>query len=268
MLPAELDGQSAPEPVLAGHVPVRNTFQHWTDKEVVESGHDGLQFHPACPPTSYTTENKGTPAGLEVLDASSYEKELANQPDATTKRPLWQSRKALLAAAVALVLVIVAAVVGGVIGSRKSEGVTKGTQSSTSSSNSSPSNVTVDNTTPTTITTLNSIKQGSNLAVTAWRKGEGLQIFLYYQTQNGTFRSSTFDSTQASFTYNGSYWDNSTEVVMDSAADAPANGTSLATAMLLWDTTYAVSFWPCSTRRYDARRVYSLTDMAISPSPR
>ncbi|KAL1850956.1 hypothetical protein Daus18300_012747 [Diaporthe australafricana] len=252
MLPAEQDGRSDPEPVLPGHLPVQvhhwpalgygdalgayssyQHTQHGTDKQAVDAGHDGLQLDEARLPTDYGYQNNGT--GMEVVDISSFEKEHVDPTVPTTK---WVSRKRILiAAGAALVLLIIAAVVGGVLGSRKSGSGETSSADDSDTSNSSTSTPSAPSPTETATTTLSSVKQGSSLAVAAWRKSLGLEVFLYYQSQNGSLRWSTYDDTQSSFTYNGSYWGDSTEIVMDSS-NAAANGTNLAAGILLWGTTY------------------------------
>lgn len=261
MLPAEQDGQPDPEPVLCGHIPVQGhhrpalsyeneldthfsgqNLRQGTDKQVTDIGHDGLQFDEARSALRYQYQNNGTV--MKTADVSSIEKEHYNAQDTTTK---WKSKKKiLLAAVIALVLLITAAIVGGVVGSRKSDNSNDDSTSDDGhTSDSSTSTSSAPSPTNTAITTLRSVKQGSSLAVAGWRKSQGLQVFLYYQSQNGSLRWSTYDDTKSSFTYNGSYWGNSTEVVMDST-DAAANNTNFAAGMLLWGTTYEVSYCPCT----------------------
>lgn len=253
MLPAEQDGQPDPEPVLPGHFPTQShdrSIRYCNDelgtqssytigsdntgKEAVDVGHEGPQLDEARFPYSYKPGRDGI--GMEVVNFAPNEKEVLTCSEPPSK---WRSRKRLLLAAVfGLVVLITAAVVGGVLGSRQAQG----SNSSNADENQSSPSTTSSGTSPTTTSTvtLNSLKQKSNLSVAAWRKSQGLQIFLYYQSQNGSLRWSTYDDTQSSFTYNGSYWGDSTEVVMDST-DSAANDTSLAAEILLWDTTYEVS---------------------------
>lgn len=257
MLPAEQEDRSYPEPVLPGDIPVQGQHQwpapghgdalgthsggqntrHATDKQVVDIGHDGLQLDETQLPSGYGYQSNGT--GTEVADISSIEKEHVASTVPTTNGS--SRKRKYLAAAVALVLLIVAAVVGGVLGSKKPGNGDKGSADDNEPSNSSTSTPSAPRPTDTSIATLSSVKQGSKLAVAAWRKSSGLEIFLYYQDQSGSLRSSTFDDTQSSFTYNGSYWGNSTDISMHSS-DAAANGTSFAAGILLWDTTYEVSY--------------------------
>lgn len=254
MLPAEQDGQHAPEPVLPGHIPFQgyhrsiHSFDEEvgthsshtivndsTGKEVVDVGYDGLQVDEARFPRSHKTGRKSV--GMEVVNFAPNEKEVFTCPEPTRKRG--SRKKLLLAAVVGLVILITAAVVGGVLGSRNAHG---GSSSGADQSQSSPTSTSsVTKPTETSTVTLTSLRLRSKLSVAAWRKSQGLQIFLYYQSQNGSLRWSNYDDTQSSFTYNGSYWGDSTEVVMDSL-DSAANDTSLAAGMLLWDTTYEVRY--------------------------
>lgn len=257
MLPAEQDGQPDPEPVLPGHFPTQVYYQSVqsfndeartnssytiandsTGKQVVDVGHDGLQVDGSSFGSTHEIGRKGV--GLEVVSVAPNEKEVLTRPQPATKHNT--RKKLLLAAAVGLVVLIAAAVVGGVLGSRKANGSTSSSEDEGQTSPTSTSSAATP--TETSIATLSSIKKNSNLAVAAWRKSSGLQIFLYYQNQNGSLRWSTYDDTQSSFTYNGSYWGDSTEIVMESS-DSVANDTSFGAGILLWDTTYEVSCCPC-----------------------
>lgn len=255
MLPAEQDGQPDPEPILPGHVPTQSygrSIRHCDDelgtqssykicsdntgKEVVGVCHDGLQLDEAQFPYRYRPGSNGI--GTEVVNFAPTKKGGLTCSEPPTK---WRSRKRLLLASVfGLVVLITAAVVGGVLGSRQVKGSNSSNADASQSSTSTTSSATRP--TGTSTVTLNFLKQKSNLCVAAWRKSHGLQIFLYYQSQNGSLRWSTYDDTQSSFTYNGSYWGKSTEVVMDSdSTDSAANDTSLAAGILLWGTAQEVS---------------------------
>lgn len=250
MLSAEEYRQPYPEPVQAGHVP---TQEHdWPpvgqdqatgtdcngklresvpDKIVVDLGSDGLQVDESGFASSYKAADSGTAAA----DAPTPEKEAVSV--ARTRSRL-RSRKVCLASVAMVVLVLVtAATLGGVLGSRKTND-----DNNTSSSGTSidPSPTGTDNVPPKLI------KKGSRLSAAAWRKPQGLQIFLYYQSENGTLRWSTYDETQSSFTYEGSYWGESRELVMDPEADPPANDTSFTSTSILSTTNFMVRSFRCN----------------------
>lgn len=253
MLPTEQDGQADPEPVLPGHIPSQGYHRSIrgsedeigtpsnyaivhdsTDKQVVDVCNDGLQVDDARFSSNYETGRNGI--GIEVMNFSPKVKKVLPCPEPTAQ---WRRRKILLVAAViGLAMLIIAAVVGGVLGSRKAHGSNSSSADETQTSPTSTSSAI--NPTETSNVSLTSLKSRSKLSVAAWRKSQGLQIFLYYQSQNGTLRWSTYDDT-GSFTYNGSYWGASTEVVMDSL-DPAANDTSMAAGILLFGTMYGVSY--------------------------
>lgn len=252
MLSAEQDGRFDPEPVLPGHIPsqahylsvrgsddefgARFSYEIGDDrsgKKLVNVGHDGLQVDETRFPSSDRIGRNGI--GLEIPSLAENDKKVVTRAEPGTKR---RSQKwLLLAAIIGLVIVITAAVVGGVLGSRKVDGSNPSSADKGQSLPNSTSSGT--NPTETSTVTLTSLKRRSNLSVAAWRKRQGLQIFLFYLGQNGRIRWSIYDDTQSSFTYNGSYWGDSKEIVMDSL-DSAADDTSLAAGILLWGTTYEV----------------------------
>lgn len=273
MLPAEQDGQPDPEPVLPGRIPSQGYHRSIrvsgdevgphsnytiandsTGKQVVDFCNDGLQVDYARFSRNCETVRNGI--GIEVARSIPNQREVLPGPEPTAQR---RSRKRLLiAAVVGLVILITVAVIGGVLGSRKTHdsnpsGADDGQTSPTSTSSAT-------NPTETSTVTLSSLKSRSKLSVAAWRKGQGLQVFLYYQSQNGSLRWSIYDETQSSFTYNGSYWGGSTKVVMDSL-DPVANDTGIAAGILVFGTMYGVSY--VYENDQDIFYVYTATDMAI-----
>lgn len=248
MLSAEEYRQPYPEPVQAGYVP---TQEHdWppvgqdqatgtdcngklgepgADKIVMDLGSDGLQVDQS----GFTSTHKAGNTGTVVEDASATEKETISVARTTSRL---RSRKVCLASVAMVVLVLVtAAILGGVLGSRK----TNDDDNTSSSGNSiDPSPTGTDNIPPKLI------KKGSQLSATAWRKPQGLQIFLYYQSENGTLRRSTYDETQNSFANAESYWGESSELVMDPEADSPAKDTSFTSTSVLATTNFMVRSFP------------------------
>jgi hypothetical protein len=114
-------------------------------------------------------------------------------------------------------MITIAGILGGVLGSRKSDGDDASSSSSFPAGPSAPK---------PTGTDPKFIRQGSRLSVIAWRKSQGMQIFLYYEGKEGRLRWSTYDDTQGSFTYNASYWRKSRELDMDLTVDYAANESS------------------------------------------
>lgn len=252
MLSAEQDGRFDPEPVLPGHIPTRAHYRLFrgsddevgtrfsykivnsgTGKKEADAAHDGLQVDETRCPSSHRIERNGN--GLDEPSLAQNDKNVVTGAEPGTKRR--SGKWVLLAAIFGLVIVITAVVVGGVLGSRKADGSNSSSADKGQSSPTSTSSATGP--TETSTVTLSSLKRRSNLSVAAWRKSQGLQIFLFYQGQNGSIRWSTYDDTQSSFTYNGSYWGDSKEVLMDSL-DSAADDTNLAAGVLLWGTTYEV----------------------------
>lgn len=257
MLPPEQYHQPDPTPVLLEHASAQdhglslwapdieartrcdgNSVDRDVGKVAVDNGHDGLQVDETRFPSSDRIARNGV--GFDTASFAHIDKNIVTCAEPRTKR---RSRKWLiLAAIVGLVIVMTAAVVGGVLGSRKADG----SNSSSAHNGQSLPTSTSSSTSPTETSTvsLSSLKRRSNLSVAGWRKSQGLQIFLYYQSQNGSVRWSTYDDTQSSFTYNGSYWGDSKEAGMDST-DSAADNTSLAAGIILWDTAFEVCHSLC-----------------------
>lgn len=249
MLSAEEYRQPYPEPVQAGYVPTQE--QDWppvgqdqatgtdcngrleesvSDKIVVDLGSDGLQVDES----GFASTHKAGDTGTAATDASATEKEAVSSARTTS---ILRSRKVCLASVAMVVLVLVtAAILGGVLGSRK----TNNDNNTSSSGNSMDPSPTGTDSIPPKL-----IKKGSRLSATAWRKPQGLQIFLYHQSENGTLRWSTYDETQSSFTYGGSYWGGSRELVMDPEADSPASDTSFTSTSILSTTNFMVRSFRC-----------------------
>lgn len=184
----------------------------------------GLQpVHP--PPEKYSTIEYVQPEPSHELYATK---------DQNTSEPSRRRRRWFIIGGIILVLVVAAAaVIGGVVGSRHSSTIQGNQSTSSTNSTDSASN-------STSIVSLKSIQQGSSMAVTGWRKSNGVEIYLYYQSPENAIRVSEYDSGRGSFTTNNSYWEDSQAVVLAVASALTAN-TSLGAGMLLWGTKYEVS---------------------------
>lgn len=239
MLPAERDGQPAPEPVLVGHVPLQEqglsvpgqgydrTMDVHKGNITIKPDHEGLQADQS------QFLSGGTSADEQVGTAPAIVRKTEKEPTTSLSPPgKPRRRRKLIFVVIALTLVITAAIIGGVLGSRTAGGSTN-TSPSASPSATNPPNTTTD--------TPSLIKQQSGLSVAAWRKSQGgLQILLYYQSLDGTLQWSTYDDPQNESTYSSSYWGES-KPLGDADSDEAANDTGLAATMILWDTNYMVS---------------------------
>lgn len=235
MLPAERDGQPAPEPVLVGHVPLQEqglsvpgqgydrTMDGHKGNITIKPDHEGLQADQSPFLSGGTSADEQVGTAPAVVSKTETEITTCLSPPGKPRR-----RRKLIFVVIALTLVITAAIIGGVLGSRTSGGSTN-----TSPSATKPPNTTSD--------TPSLIKQQSGLSVAAWRKSQGgLQILLYYQSLDGTLRWSTYDDPQNESTYSSSYWGES-KPLGDADSDKATNDTGLAATMILWDTSYMVS---------------------------
>lgn len=239
MLPAERDGQPAPEPVLVGHVPLQEqglsvpgqgydrTMDSYKGNITIKPDHEGLQSDQSQFLSGGTSADEQVGTAPAVVTKTEKELTTSLSPPGKPRR-----RRRLIFVVIALTLVITAAIIGGVLGSRTAGGSTN-TSPSASPSATNPPNTTTD--------TSSLIKQQSGLSVAAWRKSQGgLQILLYYQSLDGTLRWSTYDDPHNESTYSSSYWGES-KPLGDADSDQAANDTGLAAAMILWDTNYMVS---------------------------
>lgn len=155
--------------------------------------------------------------GLQVEHASSSHAMPPETPPRHRRKRLWFLLSAVGA------IVIIASVVGGVVGSRAMQGKS---DTRDDGSGPSPSNAT---------TPLKSIRQGSELSVTGWRKRNGVEIYLSYQGPDDKLRFSRYDSGRGTFTVNNSYWEGPTD--LGSSVGPRAR---IADAMILWDQDFAV----------------------------
>lgn len=126
------------------------------------------------------------------------------KPPATDRR---RKRMWYIIGGAIFLLVAAAAVVGGILGSKAikasqldrpggAAGETGEPQPTKAPSPPSPTQV------ANTTTKLQSIRQGSSLAVTGWRKPGGTEILLFYQDDDNEVRRSRYDDTQASTSEN------------------------------------------------------------------
>ncbi|KAK3681572.1 hypothetical protein B0T22DRAFT_298541 [Podospora appendiculata] len=159
--------------------------------------------------------------------------ECVDQPPESTPIGKGLSRKRLwlIVGALLFVLVVVGAVVGGVLGSRAA--ANKSTSTSESQSTATPTTTASSPSSPTTTpVTLQTIRQGSALSVTGWRKTTGVEISLFYQDRQNGLRRSKYDTSLRTFSANESFWGASTSLT----AGQPIAGTTLGASTLLFGT--------------------------------
>ncbi|KAF6799601.1 hypothetical protein CSOJ01_12378, partial [Colletotrichum sojae] len=129
------------------------------------------------------------------------------KPPTTDRR---RKRMWYIIGGVIFLFIAAAAIVGGILGSKAikasqvdSPGAAAGEtgEPQPTQAPSSPSPTQVANTT----TKLQSMRQGSSLAVTGWRKPGGTEILLFYQDDDNEVRRSRYDDTQASTSENKSW---------------------------------------------------------------
>ncbi len=150
------------------------------------------------------------------------------------KRRLWW----IIGGAIA-VIVVLGAVLGGVLGSRAARSSGDASSSGASSSsdtggNPSPSSTTSASTPSSTATRPQSIRQGSGLSITGWRKPDGnVETYLFYQDPQDGLRFSRCDASRRSAGNDSTCW--ASPVGFNSYAKA---GTHLAASTVLWGDKY------------------------------
>lgn len=126
-------------------------------------------------------------------------------------------------------IIVVGAVVGGVVGSKatqrhqEAKDAEDGPKPSSNNATTAP---------------LKSIARGSDLAVTGWRKRNGVEIYLSYQGPDDKLRFSKYDSGRGTFTVNNSYWEDPTYLTNLTSSAGP--GSRIAGATVLWQSKFAV----------------------------
>lgn len=125
-------------------------------------------------------------------------------------------------------VIVVGAVVGGVVGSKATQ-----RHQGASDTEDWPKPSANNTTTP-----LKSIARGSDLAVTGWRKRNGVEIYLSYQGPDDKLRFSKYDSGRGTFTVNNSYWEAPTYLTNLTSSAGPSS--RIASATVLWQSKFAV----------------------------
>lgn len=155
--------------------------------------------------------------------------ELESVPQSTSRFfPRSQRQRIIwLVVGLGLVAIIIGAAVGGTLASRKSG--SSSSASSTSSPSPSPSSV------PTT-TPPKSIKQNSPLAVSAYRKINGIEIYLFFKGPDNAVYRSVYDSASGLPTSNSSLWQSPMAITIRPGATSPICATTI-----VWDQHFNVS---------------------------
>jgi hypothetical protein len=138
---------------------------------------------------------------------------------------------------VVAIVVILAAVLGGVFGSRAAASQTGG---GSGKDNPSTSNTTAGSNT-TTMSWSQSIRQGSSLSVTGWRKADGgVATYLLYQHPQGGIRYSKCDTSNASAGINSTCWESPASLNTDANAQTPlAASTIIYGALVCFHSPYS-----------------------------
>ncbi|KXH61171.1 hypothetical protein CNYM01_05628 [Colletotrichum nymphaeae SA-01] len=132
--------------------------------------------------------------GKEAIPTTNYT-QIANVEDPPDAKPKRSRRRLwLTAGGVTLLIVILSVVLAGVFGSRAAK------TSSADQTGASPSP------SPSPIATSQTIRQGSSLSVTGWRKSSGVEIFLFYQDVNNYVRCSRYEEVPTSSTLGNTSW--------------------------------------------------------------
>ena len=199
--------------------------------EYVRGGKESIIYKYPGPQYSQYPEHYYTlPPPPEPVEA-----ELAAEQPGRKKRLWW-----IVGGAIAVVVVL-AAVLGGVLGSRAARSSGDASSSGASSSsdtgggqNPSPSSTTSASTPSSTATRPQSIRQGSGLSITGWRKPDGnVETYLFYQDPQDGLRFSRCDASRRSPGNDSTGW--ASPVGFNSYAKA---GTHLAASTILWGDQY------------------------------
>ncbi|KAL2881493.1 hypothetical protein SGCOL_003059 [Colletotrichum sp. CLE4] len=113
-----------------------------------------------------------------------------------SKQPRRRGRLWLMIGGIVLLLVTAAAIIGGMMGA-KAANASK-VDDSLPTSEASPTSTPTPTTIASTTTKLQSIRQGSPLAVTGWGQSGGVEVFLFYQYHDYQVHRSTYDTTKTS----------------------------------------------------------------------
>ncbi|KAK3331805.1 hypothetical protein B0T19DRAFT_86885 [Cercophora scortea] len=151
-----------------------------------------------------------------------------------TQTGVSRKRVWLIAGVLLSVLVVVGAVVGGVVGSRAAANKSASTSDPSQSTATPTTTASSPTSTSTTLVTLQSIRQGSALSVTGWRKSTGVEISLFYQDRQNGLRRSKYDTSIRTFSANESFWGASTSLTVAQ----PISGTTLGASTLLFGTVF------------------------------
>lgn len=162
---------------------------------------------------------------------------------ASTGQPGRRKRLWIVIGGVIAVVVILGAVLGGVLGSRAARSSSGGSEASqTGGGGSSQTPPPSNNTAPanTTVPAPQSIRAGSGLSVTGWRKPSGgIETYLFFQDPKDGLRYSRCDTSNRTPGNDSACWE--APVSVNSYATA---GTRLAASIALWGDKYQVSFAP------------------------
>ncbi|KAK3301767.1 uncharacterized protein B0T15DRAFT_578028 [Chaetomium strumarium] len=225
--------------------------------EVVYQGHLEVAYDQSLPevrPDEYTSDGKIVSPLITKYPGHShpgtYSTESTHAKDASQElskpKEGWRKRKRLwlVLAGIGTVAVILIVVLGAVFGSRAGRASSKDPASQTTSSSdanntNNPNNTASGSNTTTTTTKPQSIRQGSSLSVTGWRKPDGnVETYLFYQDPQDGLRYSRCDTSHRTTTTGGEANDSTCwEPPVRFNSYARPN-TPLAASTILWGDQY------------------------------
>ncbi|KAB5551416.1 hypothetical protein GE09DRAFT_171737 [Coniochaeta sp. 2T2.1] len=147
-----------------------------------------------------------------------------------------RQRLICLVVGIALVAIVVGAAVGGTIASKRAKETSTSSfpATSTTTSTSSPTPSASSSSAPTPP---KSIKKNSSLAVTAYRKVNGVEVHLFFQGPDNVVYQSVYDSSKGPSTANSSsLWQPPVGATTQPAATSPLCATTT-----IWDQYFQVS---------------------------
>ena len=162
---------------------------------------------------------------------------LKEGPENQRRRRPWTRRKRvwLLLGALGLILIVVSIALGAIL-TNKDSNIVPSDQPETSTRPGPP---TPSSPSPSVMPTnsLQSIRPGSALSVTGWRKSDGaVGMMLFYQGPDDELRASRYDSSSSASSSSSSLWGPSSKLMLDATGK---ENTRLAGTAIQYETKYA-----------------------------
>ncbi|KAL0939748.1 uncharacterized protein CTRU02_206358 [Colletotrichum truncatum] len=195
-----------------------------TPQEQLEHSEEWSRLQVASSPSEYYQNNgKEVVSGYCTNDKITVVTDYAELPQNERAVSPTKRRKPIryIVGVTLFILVVIGAALGGLIASRKKTHDNSDEEKPASTPTSTPSTNTTQK--------QQSIRQGSPLTVTGWRKHDGVEIYLYYQDYNNEIRGYIYDGTR--------YWGNSWHK-LDKYNSFASEGTRLAGTIIHWGQGY------------------------------